>query len=160
MLLVEIVLVVLLAAFVVGGSRNGFIRTLGQLLGAIIGFLVARAWSPWLGGLLAFFMPGRPGIAQFIAFVIVFVVIDRLVGFLFGLADKIFKIVTRLPIISSIDGLLGAVLGFVEGVVLVGASTYLILSLRLDATLVGWLTGSTVARWCETAFFRVLGFLV
>lgn len=160
MLIVDIILIVILASFVVSGSRNGFIETLGNLVGAVIGFLAARAWSPWLGSIVGIILPGRAGIARLIAFVIIFIIVDRLVGFLFKLADTLLKIVTRLPIISSINALLGAIIGFAEGIVLVGSSVYLIITYRLDPSLVAWLTASSVAHWTQIVFTRVLGFLL
>jgi uncharacterized membrane protein required for colicin V production len=133
---------------------------LGELVGAVLAFIAARFLAPGLGQILVLLMPGRLGLAQFIGFVIVFVIVIRLVGWLFTLADKLLKIVTALPIISSVDKIIGAILGLLTGVVLVGSSVYVVLTLRLDPTLISWLGGSTVARWSMSAFTSVLRFLL
>lgn len=159
-MIVELVLLILLVAAASRGWKQGLIESLGELVGAVIAFLVARAASPLVGGLFVGFMPGRAGLARFIAFVLIALVVAKLVGMLFGLADKILHIVTRLPIINLAQSAIGGVLGFLAGIVMIGATTYLVLFYRLDATLIGWFGGSTVARWCEAAFSTVLRFLL
>ncbi len=160
MILVDIVLLLIILSFVGRGWRSGFVEALGELIGAVIAFVVARYFAPGLGQILVLLMPGRLGLAQFIGFVIVFIIVIRLVGWLFTLADKILKIITSLPIISSVNKIIGAILGLFTGIVLVGSSVYVVLSLRLDPTLLTWLGGSTVARWSMSAFTSVLRFLL
>ncbi|MCE9585810.1 CvpA family protein [Candidatus Uhrbacteria bacterium] len=160
MILVDIVLLLIILSFVGRGWRNGFVEMLGELVGAVIAFIAARFLAPGLGQILVLFMPGRLGLAQFIGFVIVFVLVIRLVGWLFTLADKILKIVTSLPIISSVDKIIGAVLGLLTGIILVGSSVYVVLTLRLDPTLMTWLGGSTIGRLTMSAFTNVLSFLL
>lgn len=160
MIIVDIILIIILAAFVMSGMRYGFIQTLGNFVGSILGFMGAQAWSPWFGGVMSKILPVKIGLAQVIAFIIIFIFIDRIVGILFKIADKLFKIVTMLPFISSINKLLGAILGLAEGIVLVGSSVYLILTFRLDPTLMAWFNGSTVASWTQQIFRNVLGFLL
>lgn len=160
MLLVDLILIVLLLAFAASGYQKGFVVTLGQLIGAVIGFLVARAGSPAFGAVVGIFLPGRAGLAQFIAFVLIFLIIDRLVGWVFGLAEAVIGILTRLPILSTINHLLGAIIGLAEGFVLIGSSVYLVLTFHLDPTLVTWLSGSVIAGYAERVFYSVLGILL
>lgn len=160
MLLVDIILVVILLSFAARGWKNGVIESLGELIGAVLAFLAARAWSPWLGGIIGTLLPGREGLARFIAFVIVFLIVARLIGWLFALAAKILKIVTSLPLISLVNKILGAIFGFLGGIVLVGSSVYLALTFRLDATLISWLGSSSVALWTERVFSSLLRFLL
>jgi membrane protein required for colicin V production len=160
MLLVNIVLVLILCAFVTNGARNGVIRALGQLIGSVLGYLAAKAWFGILADILHSFLPGSMGTARFIAFLFLFLVVDQIIGFLFGLADKVFKILTWLPFISSINGFLGAVIGFFEGVVFVGGSAYLVRTTAIEPHLVTWLASSQVAQYAERVFYRLLGFLL
>lgn len=159
-MLVELVLLIILIAAASRGWKQGLIESLGELVGAIIAFMVARAASPFVGSALAGFMPGREGLARFIAFVLIALLVAKLVGMLFGLADKILHIVTRLPFINLVQSAIGGILGFLAGIVLIGSTTYLVLFYRLDATLMGWLGGSMIARWCEAAFSTVLRFML
>ncbi len=159
-MIVEIVLILVILSLTARGWRQGLIETLGELVGAVIAFLVARAFSPWLAGIFVPFMPGRDGFARFIAFVIVALIVARLVGFLFGLADSLLHIITHLPLVKLAQKIIGAALGFLSGIVLVGSATYLVLFYRLDPTLIRWLGGSTVASWCQAAFTTALRFLL
>lgn len=160
MILVDIVLFLIILSFIGRGYRNGFVESLGELVGAVIAFLVARFFAPGLGQILVLLMPGRLGLAQFVGFVLVFVIVLRLIGWLFTLADSLLKIITSLPIISSLDKIIGAVLGIFTGIVLVGSASYTVLTLHLDPTLMTWLGSSTVARWSMSAFTSVLRFLL
>ncbi|KAA0206377.1 CvpA family protein [Candidatus Uhrbacteria bacterium] len=159
-MIVEIVLILLILSLTARGWRQGLIETLGELVGAVIAFMVARAFSPWFAGILVPFMPGRDGLARFIAFVIIALIVARLVGFLFGLADSLLRIITHLPLVKLTQKIIGAILGFLSGIVLVGSATYLVLFYRLDPTLIRWLGGSSVASWCQAAFTTALRFLL
>lgn len=160
MLIVDIVLILILVAITARGWRQGFVDSLAELIGAVIAFLVARAMSPWVADWLLFLLPGRPGLIRFIAFVIVFAFVMRLVGWLLGLAADLLNLVARLPLISMVNSLLGAVLGFLSGIVLVGSSVYLVMTFRLDPTLMSWLGASRVAGYAQTVFSGLLRFLL
>lgn len=159
-MLVNLILILVLLAFAAGGWRSGFVQTLGHFIGAILGFLVARAWYSFIGSILLHVLPVRPGIASFIAFVLIFIAVERIVGILTAIADKVLKILTHLPFLNTIQRLLGAFLGFLEGIVFIGSSAYVILQFRIDPTLVAWVTGSSVAQACSQMFSRVLGALL
>ncbi|PIP60842.1 hypothetical protein COX00_01045 [Candidatus Uhrbacteria bacterium CG22_combo_CG10-13_8_21_14_all_47_17] len=160
MLIIDIVLAVALLGFTARGWKNGLIESFGELLGAILAFLAARAWSPMFGRIIGAILPGREGLARFIAFVIVFLIIARFIGWLFTLTAKLLRIVTSLPIISLFNRILGACFGFLGGIVFVGSSVYLVLTFHLDAMLVSWLGSSSIALWSERAFSGLLRFLL
>lgn len=150
MLLLNIILILLWLGFVGTGLKDGFIHTLGRLVGSIAGFVIARSWSITVGSFLAVFLP--TGWARFIAFLIIFIVITRLVGFLFTLADGAFKILSFIPFLKTINNFLGALLGIVEGVIMLGGSIWLIIQFNLFPVLVGWLQQSFVAGLIEKIF--------
>lgn len=149
-MIVEIVLILLLLAMTGRGWRNGLVESLGELVGAVLAFVVVRGASPLFGA----------GSSRLIAFIVIALFVTWLVGWLFDMADKVLRIVTRLPLINMAQKAIGAILGFLSGVVLVGSTTYIILLYRLEPRMVGWLAGSTVAHWCERAFSTVLRFLL
>jgi len=150
-MIVEIVLILILLALAGRGWKIGFVESLGELVGAAIAFLVARWGSAWFGA---------TGMTRFIAFVIIALVVSKLVGTLFHIAAKILKIVTSLPLISLANKILGGILGFLSGVILIGSTVYIVLFYRLDPTLMGWLGGSHVALWCQSVFSSSLRFLL
>ena len=160
MLTVDIVFGLLLIGFFIGGYRKGLVVAFGQLLGVLIGFTIARHSSAWLGDLIGKWFHANAGIAHIIAFVLIFLLVDRLFGLVIGLIDRVVKILSIIPFLSTINGLLGSILGLLEGVVLLGSSVYLIKSLYLHPTLVAWVTQSRVAPFLEQVFYKALGFLL
>jgi len=158
MLIVNIVLLVLLLSFIGMGLKDGFVHSLGRLVGAVIGFVAARAWSLPVGSVLALFMP--VGIARLIAFIFIFLLITQLVGFAFKLVDGLFKIVSFIPFLKSINSLLGAIAGLVEGVIIIGGVIFLIHGYLLEPHLVAWTNSSIVAQNIEKVFKLLLAVLL
>lgn len=160
MLIVDIVLVVVILSFAGRGWKDGAVESLGGLIGTVIAFLASRFFSNYFGLPFGLLFPGREGIGRLIAFIIIFVLIYRLVGWLFTLAAKLLKVVTSLPVVSLLDSIIGAACGLLSGIVLVGSTVYLVMSFRLDPTVMDWLSRSTVAGWSRLAFENVLRFLL
>lgn len=158
--LVDLILILILIALAFRGWKHGFVDSLGEFIGAIISFLVARAVSEPLAAPLGFIAPGNPGLVRFIAFLIVFLVVMKLIGWLFSLAAKALKLVTSLPLISLANKILGGILGFLTGIIFVGSAVYLVLTYRLDDWLVRQLAGSMVARYTEQVFSSMLRYLI
>ena len=158
MLLTNIIVVLLLIGFVGAGMKDGFIQTLGRLVGAVIGFIAARLWFVSVSAIIAPFMPS--GWARLVAFIVIFIVITRLVGFAFKLVDGMYKILSFLPFLKSINSLLGALLGLLEGFILLGGAIYLIVTFKLVPSLTALLTASSVAMWVETVFHSLLSALL
>ncbi|HEU0050933.1 MAG TPA: CvpA family protein [Patescibacteria group bacterium] len=157
---IDIVLIILLALFFFQGWREGFVFALGRLIGAIIAFLAARAWSPVLSLWLNQWIHLSPGVMQFISFLLIFLIVDRLLMLVISLIAALLKIITSLPIIHSLNGLLGGLLGLAAGLVLIGSSVYLIQSLSLDPTLLSWTNHSEIARYAERIFYISLKFIL
>ena len=154
----DIVLIVILVIFVALGAKDGFIHTLGRLIGAVVGFMLAQAWSPWLSGLLAVVMP--IGWARVVAFILLFLIIERVFGLVLWIIDKAFKILSFLPFLRSIDKLLGGLLGFGEGIILLGGTIYLITTFKPVMSLYVLVTSSSVANWINGVFRALLGILL
>jgi uncharacterized membrane protein required for colicin V production len=158
MFLVNLVLILLLLGYVGMGVKDGFVHTLGRFLGAILGFLAARAWSIWLVGIIGIFVPA--GWARLAAFILIFIAITRVFGIVFKFVDGIFELMKLLPFLKSIDKFLGAFLGAVEGVIFIGGAIYLILTFKLSPTLITWATSSSIAVWIYKIFHTLLGMML
>jgi uncharacterized membrane protein required for colicin V production len=135
MIILEILVIVAICAFVANGMRVGAIEALGRLIGSIAGFLAAKYYAAWLVGILSLFMPIQH--AYLVSFITIFLVVDTLIGFVFTLADKIFAIITRLPLIKQIDSVVGGFLGFLESIMFIGGVSWL---LQQTASVSGKLT--------------------
>ncbi len=124
MTLIDIVLLILLGGFVLFGFWFGLIHTIGALFGVLIGagiatryFDVAAQWiHPYSGGPI--------NVVRMVVFIILFILINRLVGFVFYVINKTFKFAMMLPFLAGINRLGGAVLGLVEGALILGLILY------------------------------------
>ncbi|MEK7665834.1 MAG: CvpA family protein [Patescibacteria group bacterium] len=121
--LADVLILIIVFGFAFAGFFFGLIHTFGSLVGTIAGFLVASKFSwvvaGWLEPLL-----GSSGVVKVIIFILLFLLASRLVGFIFWIVEKVFNFVSIVPFIKSINRLLGAVLGFLEGIIIVGAVLY------------------------------------
>lgn len=161
MLIAEIVFAVLLVLGLARGYKAGAVQGLADILSSIVAFVLARWSYGFFAKLLALVVPnGDTGLAKFLAFIIVFVVIWKLISMLLGIVVVMLKIVTSLPIISWINKVLGAVLGFILMTIFIGSTAYLVIHTKLDPTLVKWFSSSVIAGYCQKAFMNVLFFLV
>ncbi len=149
MLIVDLVLAVFLVGFVVNGYRRGLILTVGQLVGIVVGFLLARLWSPFVLSRVTMLVPSHPAIAYGLSFLAVFVVMDRAVNFVFHLIDMLFQILTIIPFLSTINHLLGAIIGIIAGITFIGGGTYLVLTFQIDPRAVQWASQSQIAMWSQ-----------
>src|SRR3989338_6824891 len=100
MFILDIILIVMLAIFAWLGHRDGFIITLCRMIGAVAGFVVALRLSPLVGSWIDPFIPGMIGIAQFVAFLFIFFIVERALGFILHWIGRILKLITGLPIVS------------------------------------------------------------
>lgn len=150
MFIFDTVLIVILAGFIFYGFFFGLIRTVGMLAGLLVGAWLATQYYLSVFSWVDQWWPGNPSIGKVVVFIICFTVISRLVGWLFILFEQAFKVVTIVPFVKTINRLLGAVFGFVEGALVLGLFLY-IASRYLPA-------GQLLAQWVEGS--RVASFLI
>lgn len=148
MTIFDTILLIILSGFVFFGLFFGLIRTLGSLLGVILGawisshyYLVVAAWIEPV-----FF--GYNNLGKVLTFIILFSLINRLVGLAFALLDRAFDLISIIPFLKSINRLAGALLGFFEGALILGlilyvASKYAIIGNWFS----GWMAGSEVVPY-------------
>lgn len=144
MFLVDVLLIVIVGLFVLFGLFFGLVHTLGSLVGTILGIVIStRLIDP------AFdrfgFLFGGGGAAKIILFIIIFLLISRLIGLLFWVAEKVLGVFAMIPFAKSINRLLGALFGFVEGVVVVGVVLFFAMQYLPDDAVKAALEQSAVA---------------
>lgn len=145
--LIDVILIVLVAVFAVIGFMMGLIEAIGALIGLILGVFLANAYFMPVADWLNPFLLGHSGTAKTIAFVAIFILINRIFSLVFWLASRIFRFVKFIPFLSSIDKVGGLILGLVEGVLIVGVSIYAVAKFLPPASwLVGALSGSRIAH--------------
>ncbi len=143
----DLILIIILFFFVASGIRFGLIVTFGSLLGTVIGVLVAGNYFEQLANVMKGLFLGNINLAKVVAFIILFVVVSRLVGFIFWIINKFFKVFTALPFLSSINRLAGGLLGFFEGAVILGVILVIVAKFPFASFILPAIEASKVAQW-------------
>lgn len=123
----DFIIIGIIAALGLFGFWCGFIQSIGSLLGTVIGVLFAfrdyQHIAHWVTSHTSFTPSNWLNVSVFI---LLFVVTSHAVGLVFRLINKIFDIFTALPIINTLNNVLGFLLGVFQGIVLVSATLYFI----------------------------------
>jgi membrane protein required for colicin V production len=111
---VDWVIVIIMAAAMIGGLSQGFFRSACGLAGLLVGLALA-SWN--YGRVAAFFLPlvRLHAIADTIGFLLVALVVMALFAILGAILAKAFRMVG----LGCLDSLAGAIFGFFQGVILV-----------------------------------------
>ena len=84
---------------------------------------------------------GYDNIGRMIVFMLLFTLVNRLVGFGFSILDKTFNIISIIPFLKSINRIGGAILGLLMGTLVVGLLLLFVINF----------TGSWLLRWTEAS---------
>lgn len=145
MTFLDLILVLSVFAFVLAGLWFGLVHALGALVGMVLSVLVAGHYAA--AGTF-----GTSNLARVVAFVLIMILVNRLIGLVFWIIEKIFKIVSVLPFLKTFNALLGGALGFLEGVLVVGGALYVAARYPVSAGFAGALSASQVGLWLLHAF--------
>lgn len=146
----DFILLIILGGFVAYGFWFGLIHTFGVLVGTIVGAFLAARWYDDAASWLGFLFGGHQNLAKVICFLFLFIIINRLVGLLFWLIDKVFSILTVIPFLKTINRLLGAAFGFLEGVLVLGLTLYVASRFPLNQWFNDAFANSKVAHYLIT----------
>lgn len=139
MTLVDWIIVVVIAAAVLGGIARGFFRSAFSLAGLIVGLSVA-SWNYWrIAGVLNPLIHSVD-VANAIAFLVIAFVVMAVAAIIGSLLGKMFEKVG----LGCLDRMAGAIFGFVEGVVFV---TLCILVTVAFFPKTQWLTEARLPRY-------------
>lgn len=118
----DIILLVVLAGFTLFGFWSGFLQSIGSIIGAIAGAVLANQYFVLVSGWVIARTGWGENTARVVTFLLLFIVMARIIGLVFWLAEKILRLV---PFGRLVNRISGAVLGFIEGVIVVGVFMYL-----------------------------------
>lgn len=148
MSLFDLVLLCVIGGFALFGLWFGFVATLGSLVGTVFGVYLASRWyvvpATWLINATGWNL----NFCSVLTFIILYLIINRLIGFIFYIIDKSFSIITHLPFINSLNRLLGGVFGLLEGVVALGITFYFVSRFPLGPTFMTAVNASHVVPFC------------
>ena len=154
--IVDLILAVLLVGFLVNGYRRGFILTVGQIVGIVVGFVLARLWSPFVLARVTLLLPGHPALAYAGSFFLIFLVADRAVAFVFSIFHLVFKVLTIIPFLETINKILVPFLGLVAGVIFIAPTTYLLFTFPLNPRWMAWANQSQIALRSQALVLPVI----
>lgn len=156
MSLLDFILLIILFGFVWFGFWAGLIKTLGSLIGVFVGTFFAGMWYESAAGLAKPFVGGNELAAQIVGFILVFIIASQLVGVIFLIINKVFKILTIIPGLKLINRLGGGILGFIEGTLVLGIVLQFAGRLPLSAYWSDQMATSAVIKY----FISLSGWLV
>ena len=144
--ILDFILIIVLFFFAFGGFFFGLIHSLGAIIGTIVGVVVASNYFQ----ILVDWMGTPFGLSEnwirIIAFAAIFIVVNRLVGFVFWTVDRFFKL-GIIPFIKSINRLGGLIFGLVEGAIILGIGLVFIVKFPFADSLIDMIQASDLARY-------------
>ena len=112
----DIIFIIIILFFSFNGLRKGLVKVVGGILGIFVGIYFAGLFylqfSEWLQTVTQIFGSME---ANIVSFIVVFIIVNRVFALIIFLLDKIVSI----PIINSINKILGGSLGFLQGALIV-----------------------------------------
>ncbi len=121
--ILDIIIIILFIGFIGSGFWFGFVHTLGTIIGVVVGILAAGSLYDGISNFFQLFLL-KPQMADLVAFVVIFIATSQLVGWVAKAFDSGFKLIKLFPFVSSANRLAGAMLGFVEGALVIGVVLY------------------------------------
>jgi membrane protein required for colicin V production len=122
----DVALLLFMAGFVFYGLFFGLIKTVGSLAGVVVGAWAASRLYLLFFGFAKSLAFGHDDWGKVVSFIICFVIINRLIGLIFALIDRAFNLISIIPFLKTINRLGGAILGFLEGGLVLGLMLYVI----------------------------------
>lgn len=142
----DIALLIVLALFIYKGARSGFVRIIGGFAGIIIGAWAAGQFYDTVAQKLIEYFDFQIMTAIVIAFIAVFVVVNIVVGVMVNIVTKIFRFI---PFATLTNRIIGALLGFLEGLLLLGLVIWVINLFPFNTKFTTGLKESRVAKYFE-----------
>lgn len=103
--------------FSIVGMKSGLLHSIGALIGLVVGVALAtRLYQPFASFLLPFFNNNEVA-ASLTSFILIFVFLSRVIGFLIAVTLKPLGIVPGVALLNALGGL---GFGLIEGVLLIG----------------------------------------
>ncbi|HKM40314.1 MAG: CvpA family protein [Patescibacteria group bacterium] len=116
----DLILVLFLGAFVFYGFYVGILRMILNLISSLLAIIISVNIYLQVYNLIPFIGFGSESLGKILSFILVLAILAYLLGFVFKIIAKLLKIISSLPIISSFNRILGGILGFLQGLFILG----------------------------------------
>jgi len=160
---IDSIILIVLGVFLILGLVRGLIKQIGSLIGFFLSLWVASMYFPqvavYIKPSLSQFPPFIAGnVANIAACVILFYVTGFIFGILVAIIDKLVH-VFRIPLVKLTNRLGGAIVGVLEGILLIGLAIFIIKSFPVSADVTKAVQKSSLAPIIEKATFVLKPFL-
>lgn len=153
MTLFDIVLILIIAMFGVAGFRSGALRTIGSVVGFIVGLTIANRYYGDIANWAAPMIGGQLLLAKVIVYPLLVVVISKVIGLAFWLVGKIFGFI---PLLGTFNLVIGAFIGILEATLILGLALTLLMRYPSISVVTEEVSRSSVAPQLMSAFSRLI----
>ncbi len=124
MTIFDLILLLILVGFVWFGFWNGLIQTLGGLVSLVVAVFVASRWYDIIALKIAPLVGENVNLSRIIAFIAIFILARFVVFLIIKVINKVFDLISFIPFLKTINRLAGAILGLIEGGLVLGLILY------------------------------------
>ncbi len=147
MSLVDLLILIILAGFVLSGFIFGFVQSLGNLIGSAVALVLANIFVGPVSTAIGSWFGVNSSLVSVFVFFFLFVLIARLVGFGFWILAKMFGFLAWIPFAKTINRILGAGFGLIEGIIVVGLVFYYAQKFLPASVVNSWLAVSAIGGY-------------
>lgn len=123
MAVIDIILLVILIGFFISGFSFGLIKSLGSLIGTVVGIYLATQWYEVVAQYLEPIFMGNANLARVVCFLLVMLVVDVIITIIFYIIDRV---IGWLPLIKGLNKFGGAIFGVIKGVLFLAILIYIL----------------------------------
>ncbi|MBU0625360.1 CvpA family protein [Patescibacteria group bacterium] len=143
---IDLTLLIILGGFVLAGLWFGVIHMIGSLVGVLFGAFCAGHFYTQAADFITPLVGGNENLAKLLAFFGIFILVNRLIGLIFHVIEKIFRLIAVIPFLKTFNRLLGAILGLIEGTLVLGLAVYFSARFPFSAAFSATLLESSLAK--------------
>jgi uncharacterized membrane protein required for colicin V production len=118
----DLIISLIIFGFFWFGFWYGLIYSVGTIFGMMAGAFGASHYYLQVAGM---FSSEPSNFLKVIVFILLFGVINKIIGLAFWIIDKIFNLLSIIPFLKTINRLAGGALGLLEGVLTLGLMIYI-----------------------------------
>ena len=150
MIIFDLVILGLIICFGLFGLWFGLISAAGSLVGTAAGVYISSRVYFFPADVLSAITGWNGNFPKVISFIVTFLIINRLVGLSFQLIDKLLFFFTSLPVVSTLNRILGLIFGLFEGILVIGIFFYFVDKFPLQHTnFMNAASASKIVTTCE-----------
>lgn len=151
MSVIDIIILAIVALFVWKGVKLGLIEAVGGIIGLFVGVFLAGRYFMAIAEAIQGPLFNSQTFARVIAFILIFIIVNRLIAFVFWIVDKAFDILAFIPLLKTFNHFLGGIFGLVEALLLIAILVFFFSKAPFGSNLNNKIQESRFAGFIKTA---------